>query len=65
MVRINPQYMKKNGKPEFVVLKYGEFRRLVEALEDARDLRDLRAARKANAGRSGLTLAQYRKKYGL
>jgi hypothetical protein len=57
--------MKKNGKPEFVVLTYGEFRRLVEALEDARDLRDLRAARKANAGRSGLTLAQYRKKYGL
>lgn len=30
-----------------------------------RDLRDLRVARKANAGKRGLTLAQYKKKYGV
>ena len=65
MVRLNPQFMKKNGKPEFVVLTYGEFRRVVEALDDARDLRDLRAARKANAGKPGLTLAQYKRKHGV
>lgn len=64
MVQLNPQYMKKQGKPEFVVLTYAEFRRLLEALEDAEDLRDLRAARRANAGKAGIRLAEYKKKRG-
>jgi len=63
MVRLNPQYMKKGGKPEFVVLTYSEFQQLLEALDDAKDLRDLRRARKENAGKKGLSIAQYRSKY--
>ena len=63
MVRLNPQFVKKNGKPEFVVLTCGEFRRLVGAAGDAEDLRTLRAARKANVGKEGITLAQHRAKH--
>jgi hypothetical protein len=63
MVRLNPQYMKKGGKPEFVVLTYQEFQELLEALDDARELWDLRRARKDNGGKRGLTIAQYRSKY--
>jgi hypothetical protein len=63
MVKLKPQFMKKGGKPEFVVLTYAEFRRVVDALEDAQDFRDLRAARRANAGKKGISLEEYRRKH--
>ncbi len=45
MIQLNPEFLKKNGKPEFVVLPYEEFLLLQEVLADLEDLQDLRQAK--------------------
>lgn len=45
MLQLNPKFLKKNGKPEFVVLPYEEFLLLQELLADLEDLQDLRQAK--------------------
>ena len=45
MIQLNPEFLKKNGKPEFVVLPYEEFLVVQELLEDLEDLRDLQQAK--------------------
>ncbi len=45
MIRLNPEFIKKNGKPEFVVLPYEEFLLVQELLADLEDLHDLRQAK--------------------
>lgn len=45
MLQLNPEFLKKNGKPEFVVLPYEEFLLLQELLDDLEDLQDLRQAK--------------------
>jgi PHD/YefM family antitoxin component YafN of YafNO toxin-antitoxin module len=45
MLQLNPEFLKKNGKPEFVVLPYEEFVLLQERLADLEDLQDLRQAK--------------------
>ncbi len=64
MVKLNPHIMKKGGKAEFVVLTmtYAEYEQMVEALEEAEDVRAIRAARRANAGETGISIDQYRRK---
>lgn len=62
MLNVKPEYLRKNGKPEFVVLTIEDFKRINEALQDARDLRDLRAATRKNDGKPYLTAAQVRKR---
>lgn len=42
MIQLTPEFLKKNGKPEFVVLPYEEFLLLEEILADLQDLQDLR-----------------------
>jgi DNA-binding XRE family transcriptional regulator len=37
---VKAQFTKKNGKPEWVVLPFAEYERLVEQLEMAQDVRD-------------------------
>lgn len=46
---MKPQIIKKNGKPEYAVIPYDEYRRLVEDAEMLADVRDFAAARKALA----------------
>jgi hypothetical protein len=41
-MELHPNILEKNGKKEFVVLPYEEFRAMQELLEDAEDLLDLR-----------------------
>ena len=45
MIQLNPEFLKKNGKTEFVVLPYEEFLLLQELLADLEDLQDLRQAK--------------------
>jgi PHD/YefM family antitoxin component YafN of YafNO toxin-antitoxin module len=45
MIQLNPKFLKKDGKPEFVVLPYEEFLLLQELLADLEDLQDLRQAK--------------------
>jgi len=65
MVKINPQFINRNGKPDLVVLSVRDFRRLVDEAEDSRDLRDLRSARRANKGKKTISLTEMKKKLGL
>jgi hypothetical protein len=46
---IHPQIIEKDGKKEFVVLRYDEFLMVQKALEDYDDLRALRDAKAAEA----------------
>jgi hypothetical protein len=65
MLELHPQFLKKNGRNEFVVLPYEEFVRIRELLEDAEDLLELRKARAENAGKPGVPLEDVMKRFGM
>lgn len=65
MLKLHPEYLRKNGKNEFVVLPYEEFEALQELLEDARDLIELEQAREADAGEPTMSLDDVAKKFGV
>jgi hypothetical protein len=46
MIELHPEIVEKDGKKQFVILKYEEFVAIQEALADADDLTVLRAAKK-------------------
>ena len=65
MIQLNPQFLSKNGKKEFVVLTYEEFKELEELLADIEDLMDLRAAKQEEENRQGVSLEEVKQKLGL
>jgi hypothetical protein len=66
MIKLHPQFLKKNGKDQFVVLSFKEFQAIQEALEDAGDLTALREAReKDDPSVPSLTLDDVKKRLGL
>lgn len=58
MMPLNPEFLKKNGKPEFVVLPYEEFVQLQELLADLEDLQDLRQAKTDEKDAPTVSLAE-------
>jgi hypothetical protein len=46
MIELHPEIVEKDGKKQFVILKYEEFVAIQQALADADDLASLRAAKK-------------------
>jgi PHD/YefM family antitoxin component YafN of YafNO toxin-antitoxin module len=58
MIQLNPEFLKKNGKPEFVVLPYEEFVQLQELLADLEDLQDLRQAKTDEKDAPTVSLAE-------
>jgi len=58
MLQLNPEFLKKNGKPEFVVLPYEEFLLLQELLADLEDLQDLRQAKMDEKDAPSVSLAE-------
>jgi PHD/YefM family antitoxin component YafN of YafNO toxin-antitoxin module len=58
MIQLNPEFLKKNGKPEFVVLPYEEFLRIQDLLADLEDLQDLRSAKAEEQNAPTLSLAE-------
>jgi PHD/YefM family antitoxin component YafN of YafNO toxin-antitoxin module len=65
MLKLKPEYLKKNGKNEFVVLTVEDFDRIKEALEDAEDLRILRDAKRRGANSPTTSLAQMKRQLGI
>lgn len=51
MLKLKPQFLKRNGKKRFAVLSIEDFNRVTEALGDADDFRTLRKARRRNGTR--------------
>jgi PHD/YefM family antitoxin component YafN of YafNO toxin-antitoxin module len=62
---LNPQIIRHQGEPAFVVLPYDEYRALEELLEDLDDLVHLRRAQQEAAGEPMLSLEEVRRELGL
>jgi len=45
MIELHPKYLEKNGKKEFSILPYKEFKQIQDELADYEDLRALRDAK--------------------
>ncbi len=65
MIEFHPEFLKKNGKNEFVVLPYEEFVTLQELLEDAEDLLLLQQAKQEDEGKPGVALEEVMKRFAL
>lgn len=65
MIQLHPEFLKKNGKDEFVVLPYEEYVALQELLEDVKDLLELRAAKEEHAGKPSMSIDEVRRRFGL
>ena len=59
MTKLKPEFLKKNGRTEFVVLTAEDYAAFQEMIEDARDVLVLRAARAQNNGATGISLAEW------
>jgi PHD/YefM family antitoxin component YafN of YafNO toxin-antitoxin module len=64
-LELNPQIIRHQGEPAFVVLPYDEYRALEELLEDLDDLVHLRRAKEEAAGEPMLSLEEVRRELGL
>jgi len=65
MLKPHPQFIRKNGRKEFVVLPYDEFAEMQDLLQDAFDIRELRRARKADTSKPSLSVAETRRRLSL
>ena len=65
MIQFHPEFIKKNGKNEFVILPYEEFVTIQELLEDAEDALLLEQARREDQGKPGVTLEEVMKRLGM
>lgn len=65
VVELHPEFLRKAGRIEFVVLTYEEYLAMQEMLEDAEDLLDLRQAKEEDDGTPGTPLAEVKKEFGL
>ena len=57
MIQLNPKFLKKNGKPEFVVLPYEEFLVVQALLKDLEDLWDFRQAKEEEGSAATVSIA--------
>lgn len=65
MLQLHPEFLRKDGKEQFVVLPYEEFVALQELLDDARDLIELEAARATEKDAPSMSLEDVAKKFGI
>ena len=64
-MKLNPQFLTRDGKPEFAVLPYEEFEQLKTSLEDAEDLLALELARREDAGKPSVSLEEMQRRLGM
>ena len=65
MIEFHPEFLKKNGKNEFIILPYEEFVRMQELLDDAEDLLLLEQAKQEDAGKPGVSLEEMMTRFGI
>jgi hypothetical protein len=63
-LELHPSFIEREGKREYVVLPYEEFKRLQEFIEDAQDLFAIRQAKAEDDGER-IPLAEVEKRLGL
>jgi len=65
MIKLNPQFLIRDGKREYVVLPYEEFEEIQARLEDAEDLLALELARREDAGKPTVSLEDMQRRLGM
>ena len=61
-MQLHPEFLKKNGRNQFVVLPYNEFLQLQEQLDDLADIRALDEARAKESHLPGIPLSEVRRR---
>jgi len=64
MIELHPEFLKKNGKEQFVVLPYEEFVEIQRRLEDADDILELRKAKAQDATQPTVPLDEVKRRLG-
>ncbi len=65
MPKLKPEFLKKNGRTEFVILTAEDFQAFSEMIEDARDVLLVREARAKNRGAAGIPLEEMMRRLGM
>ena len=65
MRQLKPEFLRKNGRTQFVVLTAEDFRRFSEMIEDARDVLLIREARKRNGDADGVSIEEMKRRLGM
>ena len=65
MRKLKPEFLKKNGKTEFVVLTREDYESFTQMIEDAQDVLLIRAARKRNGSSDGISLNELKTRLGM
>lgn len=63
--KLKPEFLKKNGRTEFVVLTAEDYEAFREMIEDARDVLLVRQARARNRGAAGIPLETMMRRLGM
>jgi len=64
-IELHPEFLTKDGRREFAVLRYEEFVLLEEWLQDMSDLLEIRDGRKEIRDEPNITLEDMEKEFGL
>lgn len=64
-IELHPEFLKKDGKPQFAVISYEEFLTVKEVLEDYQDLQLLRQAKQERANDPLISFEDMRKEFNL
>ena len=62
MISLNPQILEKDGKKEYAVLRYEEFLKIQEELENYDDLRILREAKDKEGNAQTINIQEAKKR---
>ncbi|MGA2582916.1 MAG: type II toxin-antitoxin system Phd/YefM family antitoxin [Tepidisphaeraceae bacterium] len=65
MLKLKPQFVRKNGKTQFVILTARDFSAIEELIEDALDIRILEKARREDDGSPGISLEELKRRLGM
>ncbi|MGD0540970.1 MAG: type II toxin-antitoxin system Phd/YefM family antitoxin [Tepidisphaeraceae bacterium] len=65
MLKLKPEFLKKNGKTEFVILTARDFSAIEELIEDALDIQILEKARHEDDGSPGISLEEMKRELGM
>jgi hypothetical protein len=65
MRTLKPEFLKKKGRTEFVVLTAEDYQWFSEMIEDARDVLLVREARKRNGNSTGISIEEMKRRLGL
>ncbi len=64
-IQLHPEFLKKDGKPQFAVISYEEFLTIQEILDDYQDLWLLRQAKEERASDPLISFEDMKKEFNL